>query len=90
MSMNPAGKRGMLGNPLVLAALAGMLVWLADQPTVPGYNPLLVMFWNPGLGKLPLRDYLVLLLSWMVATLFCHFVLFTVQRAFRRGHPHAG
>ncbi len=90
MPMKTAGKRGVSRNPLVLAALAGMLVWLADQPTVPGYNPLLVMFWDPGLLKLPLRDYLVLLLSWMVTTLFCHFVLFTVQRGRRRGHPHAG
>lgn len=88
--MKTAAKRGMLRNPLVLAALVGMLVWLADQPTVPGYNPMLAMFWDPGLLKLPLRDYLVLLLSWLVTTLFCHFVLFTVQRARRRGHPHAG
>jgi hypothetical protein len=36
----------MFANPLVLAALAGVLVWFADQPTVPGYNPLLVMFWE--------------------------------------------
>jgi len=90
MPIKTAGKRGMFGNPLVLAALAGMLVWLADQPTVPGYNPLLVMFWDPGLGHLPLRDYLVLLLSWLVTTLFCHFVLFTVQRVRRRGRPYAG
>jgi hypothetical protein len=87
--MTTAGKRGIFGNPLVLAALAGLLVWLADQPTVPGYNPLLVMFWDPGVRDLPLHDALVLLLSWLVTTLFCHFLLFTVQKARRRGHPYA-
>ena len=85
-----AGKRGVFANPLVLAALAGMLVWLADQPTVPGYNPLLAMFWDPGMGHLPLRDCLALLLSWLVTTLFCHFVLFTVQRFRRKRSPQAG
>lgn len=73
-------------NPLVIAALIGMLVWLADQPTVPGYNPLLVMFWNPGIGSLPAWDYLVLLLSWLVTTLFLHFIFFTVQKV-RRIRP---
>ncbi len=87
--MTTAGKRGIFGNPLVLAALAGLLVWLADQPTVPGYNPLLVMFWDPGVRDLPLHDALVLLLSWLVTTLFCHFLFFTVQKARRRGHPYA-
>jgi len=80
----------MFANPLVLAALAGMLVWLADQPTVPGYNPLLIMFWDPGVGHLPLWDFMVLLFSWLVTTLFCHFVLFTVQRLRRRRNPQAG
>ena len=84
-----AGRRGIFGNPLVPAALAGMLVWFADQPTVPGYNPLLAMFWDPGVRNLPWHDALVLLLSWLVTTLFCHFLLFTVQRARRRGHPYA-
>ena len=37
----------MTENRLVLAALAGTLVWFADQPTVDGYNPLLEMFWDP-------------------------------------------
>jgi hypothetical protein len=90
MPMKTAGKRGMFGNPLVLAALAGMLVWLADQPTVPGYNPLLMMFWDPGVTHLPLWDSLVLPLSWLVTTLFCHFVLFAVQRVRRRRSSQAG
>lgn len=72
-------------NRLVLAALAGTLVWFADQPTVAGYNPLLEMFWDPGLFRTPAHDRLVLLLSWLVTTLFCHFVLFAVQRARQRG-----
>jgi hypothetical protein len=84
MSMRLAGKRRMFANPLAVAVLAGMLVWLADQPTIPGYNPLLAMFWDPGVGNLPLRDYLVLLLSWLVTTLFCHFVLFSVKKVRRR------
>jgi hypothetical protein len=70
-------------NPLVIAAAAGMFVWLADQPTVPGYNPLLAMFWDTGLGKLPLWDSLVLLCSWVLTTLFVHFLLFTLQRFHR-------
>jgi hypothetical protein len=85
-----AGKRGILGNPLVPAGLAGMLVWLAGQPTVPGYKPLLAMFWDPGVRNLPLHDALVLLLSWLATMLFCHFLLFTVHRLRRRGHPDAG
>jgi len=68
-------------NRLVLAALAGTLVWLADQPTVKGYNPLIEMFWDPGIFRAPAHDRMVLLLSWLVTTLFCHFVLFAVQRA---------
>jgi hypothetical protein len=67
-------------NRLRVAAVLGMLVWLADQPTVRGYNPLLEMFWDPGFLHLPSHDGLVLLLSWLVTTLFCHFVLFTVAR----------
>src|ERR1039458_4614549 len=39
---------------------------------------------NPGMGNFALRAYLVLLLSWLVTTWFCHFVLFTVQKARRR------
>jgi hypothetical protein len=83
--MKPGAARRLFLNPLVIAALAGTLVWLADQPTVPGYNPLLAMLWDPGLGNLPLWDYLVLLLSWLVTTLFCHLVFFTVQKVRRRG-----
>jgi hypothetical protein len=48
MPMIPAGKRRMFADPLVVAALVGMLVWLADQPTVPGYNPLRAMSRDPG------------------------------------------
>ena len=59
----------------------GALVWFADQPTVGGYNPLLEMFWDPGFLRLPVRDGVVLLFSWLVTTLFCHLVLFAVQRA---------
>jgi hypothetical protein len=77
-------------NPLVFAAFAGMLVWLADQPTVPGYNPLAAMFWDPGLLQLPVWDLLVLVCSWVLTTLFCHFVLFAVQRARRRSGLQSG
>lgn len=73
-------------NRLVWAALAGTLVWLANQPTVAGYNPLLEMFWDPGWPSLPSWDRLVLLLSWTVTTVFCHFVLFTIQKIRRRGY----
>jgi hypothetical protein len=71
-------------NRLVLAALAGTLVWFADQPTVTGYNPLLQMFWDPGIWRTPAHDREVLLLSWLVTTLFCHFVLFAFQKARHR------
>jgi hypothetical protein len=71
-------------NRLVLAALAGTLVWFADQPTVAGYNPLLEMFWDPGILSIPTHDHLVLVLSWLVTTLFCHFVLFAFQKARQR------
>ena len=67
-------------NRLVLAGLAGVLVWFADQPTVAGYNPLLEMFWNPGIWSIPAHDLWVLALSWLVTTLFCHFVLFAFQK----------
>jgi len=80
-----AGSRGE-PNRLVLAAMLGTLVWFADQPTVEGYNPLLEMFWNPGVRHLPSWDALVLFLSWLVTTLFCHFVLFAIQRIRQRGY----
>jgi len=70
----------MLSNRLFWAGLAGILVWLADQPTVAGYNPLVEMLWDPGILKLPAWDAFVLLFSWVVTTLFCHFVFFTIQR----------
>jgi len=70
----------MASNRLVWAALAGTLVWFADQPTVAGYNPLLEMFWDPGIWNIPIHDYGVLLFSWFVTTLFCHFLIFTFQR----------
>jgi len=75
-----ARARRLLRNRLALAALAGMLVWLADQPTVAGYNPLVQMFWDPGFWRLPTHDALVLIFSWMVTTLFLHFVLFVYAR----------
>jgi hypothetical protein len=73
-------------NRLVLAALAGTMVWFADQPTVAGYNPLFEMFWDPGLWSTPAHDRLVLLLSWLVTTLFCHFLLFAFQKARQRDY----
>ncbi len=73
-------------NRLFVAGCIGMLVWLADQPTIDGYNPLAQMFWDPGIFRLPWRDYVVLLLSWFVTTLFCHFLLFAFQKALRRDH----
>ena len=79
------GSIGRIGrNRLVLAALAGTLVWFADQPTVAGYNPLLEMFWDPGIWSIPAHDHMVLALSWLVTTLFCHFVLFAFQKARQR------
>jgi hypothetical protein len=79
--------RRLASNRLFVAACAGTLVWFADQPTVAGYNPLLEMFWDPGFFRLPLHDGVVLLFSWLVTTLFCHLVLFTVERARRRVTP---
>ena len=71
-------------NRLVWAALAGTLVWFADQPTVDGYNPLFQMFWNPGFSHIPNWDRAVLLLSWLITTLFCHFLLFAFQKVRQR------
>jgi len=82
--MNTATMGRMTNNRLVLAAAAGTLVWFADQPTVAGYNPLLEMFWDPGLWRAPGHDRAVLLLSWLVTTLFCHFVLFAFQKVRQR------
>ena len=73
-------------NRLVWAAMAGTLVWFADQPTVAGYNPLLQMFWDPGFLDIPLWDDLVLLLSWFVTMLFCHFVLFAAWKIRHRDY----
>ncbi len=67
-------------NRLLIAALAGTLVWLADQPTVAGYNPLAQMFWDPGLWRIPVWDAAVLACSWLVTALFCHFLLFTFEK----------
>jgi hypothetical protein len=79
------GRIGRIGqNRLVLAALAGTLVWFADQPTLAGYNPLLEMFWDPGIWRTPAHDRVVLVLSWLVTTLFCHFILFAFQRVRQR------
>src|SRR5579862_3266570 len=64
-------------NRLVLASLAGTLVWFADQPTVTGYNPLLEMFWDPGIWRTPAHDRLVLLLSCVEAG-FLGAVFFTM------------
>jgi len=76
--------RKLLSNRLVLATAAGTLVWFADQPTVRGYNPLLEMFWDPGFFRTLSRDHAVLLFSWFVTTLFCHFVLFAVDKVRQR------
>jgi hypothetical protein len=67
-------------NRLVWAALAGTLVWCADQPTVDGYQPLFEMFWNPGIRSMPSWDRAVILLSWLITTLFCHLILFALQK----------
>ena len=77
-------KRRLLSNRLFWAGLAGTLVWLADQPTVKGYNPLAEMFWDPGVWHMPSWDRMVLVFSWLVTTVFCHFVFFAVQRARNR------
>jgi hypothetical protein len=74
-----------ISNRLFWAGLAGVLVWLADQPTIAGYNPLIEMFWEPGLWKLPAWDAFVLLFSWLLTALFCHFILFSMQKMFHRG-----
>ena len=73
-------RRRIASNRLAWAALAGTLVWSADQPTVDGYNPLFEMFWNPGVFNIPYWDRTVLLLSWLLTTLFCHLVLFAFQK----------
>ena len=75
-------------NRLVLAAIIATMVWLADQPTVSGYHPLIEMLWNPGLSQLPVWDALVLLFSWSFTTLFCHFIMFSIGRARRRKSAH--
>jgi hypothetical protein len=79
-------QRRLISNRFFWAALVGTLVWLADQPTVTGYQPLLQMFWKPGIWQLPLIDYAALSLSWMAATLFCHLVFFMLQRVRARSH----
>ena len=61
--------------------------WFADQPTVTGYNPLLEMFWDPGIWRTPAHDRVVLLLSWLVTTLYCQFVLFAFQNVCHRKVP---
>jgi hypothetical protein len=76
--------RRLLTNRAVIAAAAGTLVWLADQPTVEGYNPLLAMFWDPGIVQMPSWDKMVIICSWTVTTLFCHFMLFAIPRLRRR------
>ena len=38
------------------------------------------MFWHPSNLRNPIGDYAVLLLSWVLTTLFCHFVFFTFQK----------
>jgi hypothetical protein len=81
--MSPALEQWMTSNRLVLAVLLATLVWLADQPTVKGYNPLAQMFWDPGLFHLPLWDLAVLFFSWVLTALFCHMLLFAWQRARR-------
>ncbi len=83
--MTAAHRQRLRTNRFLLAALAGTLVWFADQPTVNGYNPLFEMFWDPGLLHNPFHDDLVLLFSWFVTMLFCHFVLFVVWKI-RRQH----
>jgi hypothetical protein len=85
-SVSTTTKRRMGSNRLVWVGLAGTLVWFSAQPTVDGYHPLLEMFWDPGIWKTPSWDRVVLLLSWLVTTLFCHFVLFTFQRVRQRGY----
>ena len=82
--VNPPRKRSLFSNRVVLATAAGTLVWFADQPTVRGYNPLLKMFWDPGFFKTISRDHAVLLFSWVVTSLFCHFVLFALQKVRER------
>lgn len=96
-SEGPTGKTGLVSrlsrlrrrhpiasNRLVWAALAGTLVWFADQPTMTGYNPLFEMFWDPGIFRLPLWDGAVIVFSWLVTTLFCHFVFFALQKVRQR------
>ena len=38
--------KGIASNRLAWVAMVGTLVWLAAQPTVDGYHPLLEMFWK--------------------------------------------
>ena len=83
---NASRMRQIVSNRLVLAGLFGTLVWFADQPTVHGYNPLLEMFWDPGVWNIPNWDRAVLLFSWVLTTLFGHFVLFTIHKIRRRDY----
>ena len=87
--MRPACEQWIAANRLQLAFLVAMLVWLADQPTVKGYNPLMEMFWDPGVLHLPLWDWGVLFFSWLLTTLFCHFLLFAWQKARQGRQPEA-
>jgi hypothetical protein len=91
MSPSPAPPRSrlrrlrrLLTNRAVIAAAAGTLVWFADQPTVEGYNPLLEMFWDPGIFHMPSWDTMVMICSWSITTLFCHFMMFAIPRLLRR------
>jgi hypothetical protein len=86
MTLASSPKRpGIASNRLVWAAMIGSLVWLAAQPTVRGYHPLVEMFWDPGLNRIPSWDGFVLLFSWLLTTLFGHFALFAIQNVRRRG-----
>ena len=85
--VNERRGHGIASNRLVWAGMVGTVVWLAAQPTVDGYHPLLEMFWNPGLRNIPSWDGFVLLFSWLLTTLFGHFVLFTIQRVRSRTEP---
>ncbi len=78
--------RRLASNRLLFAGAVATLVWLADQPTVAGYHPLVEMFWDHSFWVRISRDHVVLLMSWLVTTLFCHFVLFTVQKVSQRAH----
>ena len=69
---------------LVAAGAGGMLFWLADQPSVDGYVPFAALLLTARFWQGPSLNHVVMLASWVLGTLCCHFLLFSLQRLLRR------